>query len=82
MVDGDNSIWAWLYWGLHSLSTGAIVGALMGWFPVFAAFVAGVWYCIQIYESVTFKGFINRIRAAKAAKLRAKLKALEDRMKP
>jgi len=44
------------------ISVGAVVGALMGYLPPIAAFLAIVWYAIQIYESKTVQGWIKRSR--------------------
>lgn len=45
----------------HTASAGAVVGVLMGWFPVaaavFASLVAGTWYALQIWESNTVQSW-------------------------
>ena len=42
------------------ISAGAIVGSLVGYLPPLAAALAIIWYCIQIYESKTFQGWLKR----------------------
>jgi hypothetical protein len=64
-------------WVGHSLSTTAILGAVLGWFPPIAAAAAFCWYCVQLYESVTVQKFFMRRRTHKIARLRAKIKMLE-----
>lgn len=41
------------------LSVGTIVATLAGWLPPIAALVAIIYTAIQIYESKTFKRFLN-----------------------
>lgn len=36
-----------------TISAGAIVGSILGWFPPIAALAATVWYAVQIWESHT-----------------------------
>jgi hypothetical protein len=62
----------------HFFATGGIVGSIFSIFPFIAAFVAFIWYLIQIYESRTFQhwraNFLMRRRAKKLARLHAKEK--------
>lgn len=51
-----------------AISAGAIVGAFLGWLPSVAAFVAIMWYFIQIYESKTFQTWVRRRRMKKRKK--------------
>ena len=62
------------------LGAGAIVGSLLGYLPLAAAFLALIWYVIQIWESRTVQHWWrNRVeikRAKKLVRLRAKEKVL------
>ena len=62
------------------LGAGAIVGSLLGYLPPAAAFLALIWYAIQIWESRTIQHWWrNRVevrRAKKLVKLRAREKIL------
>jgi hypothetical protein len=76
MEDGQNAI-SWLG---HMLSSAAIVGTIVGWFPAVAAVVALFWYIIQIYESKTCQRWLTSRRLRKMARLKivmARLEALE-----
>lgn len=68
-------------WGLnwlgHSLSLGAIIGAMAGIFTPIAALVAASWYGVQLYESKTVQGLIRRRREHKIRMLRLRLAELE-----
>lgn len=64
-------------WVGHSLSTTAILGTIVGWFPPIAAVAAFIWYSIQIAESDTVQKFLNKRRAHKIARLKAKVELLE-----
>lgn len=67
-----------------ALSIGTIAGALIGVFPAVAAFVALLFYFIQIYESETVKHWLANRRKRKIAYLKARVAGLEayDRQKP
>lgn len=41
-------------------AAGAVIGTLVGYLPTIAAVLAIVWYCIQIWESKTFRRLIQR----------------------
>ena len=71
----DYHITSWLG---HSLSGAAILGTLAGWFPPIAAFVAFIWYSIQIYESKTVQDWFHARRAKKIARLKARLHVIEQ----
>ena len=68
------------YFLAHLFSGGAILGAILGFFPAFAAFFALVFYMIQIWESTTIQNMTNGWRKAwklrKIARLRGKIKVL------
>lgn len=65
-----------------TISAGAILGSILGWFPPIAALAATVWYSVQIWESHTvqkwwrlfryrrrtYAGVSHRGRHQKAAK--------------
>ena len=36
-----------------TISAGAILGSMLGWFPPIAALAATLWYVVQIWESHT-----------------------------
>ena len=44
------------------ISAGAIVGSLVHILPPLAAFVALIWYCLQIYESETVQAYLQKRR--------------------
>lgn len=73
----DDPVFQWVG---NVVSLGAIAGTLIGWLPFFAAFVAIVWYSIQIWESATVRHYLaNRKminKAKKVARLRAKEKVI------
>lgn len=52
----------------HVVSLGALVGTVAGWFPWLAAFVAFVWYVLQIYESHTVQKWLARRAVRKREK--------------
>lgn len=60
------------------ISAGAILGAFAGALPPIAAFIAIIWYCLEIYESKTIQGFI-RNRAARHRLRKIKLRRLTSR---
>lgn len=64
-------------WLAHGLSGAAILGTIVGWLPPLAAGIALIWYCIQIGESKTVRGYLARRRARKLAKLHAAILKLE-----
>lgn len=67
----------WAKWSFAALSTGAIIGTILGWLPYIAAFAAFVWYVIQIWESRTIQHWwANRQMLRRARKI-AQLKAHE-----
>lgn len=55
MSDHTKSLFDWL-------SLGTAVSTIMGWLPPLAALLAIVWTLIQIYESKTFKRFVNWVK--------------------
>jgi len=61
----------------HSLSTIAIVGTILGWFPAIAAVAAFVWYCIQIWQSKTVQDYLKKRRRRLLHRLRDRIKELE-----
>ncbi len=72
-----NEYWAFSVAG-HTLAVWSIVASFTSWFPPAAAFIALVFYIIQIYESKTFQGALENRRKRKVERLRKKLKELED----
>lgn len=70
----SNHITLWLG---NTASLAAIVSAMLGWAPLFAAIVAAVWYLVQIYESATVQRYLASRRARKLARLKAQIVALE-----
>lgn len=56
---------------VHAIDAGAaglIMGTFVGWLPGIAAFLAVVWYLIQIWESRTFTNWRLRRREHKIKK--------------
>ena len=50
----------------HAVDTGAAVSifaVLAGWLPGMVALLAAIWYCLQIWESQTVKGWRDRRRS-------------------
>ena len=66
-------------WLGNVVSVGAIFGVFWGWLPGIAAFIALVWYVIQIYESATVQRWAAARRLRRIAALRAKIVVLEAR---
>lgn len=64
----------------NGISLGAIIGTLAGWLPPIAALIAAVWYCVQIYESKSFQGFLMRRRAKRAERLEKQLAKLQAKL--
>ena len=56
---------------------GVIISAMVGWIPIFAAFVSLIWFSIQIWESRTIQHWLNNRRMVQKAKKIARLKAKE-----
>lgn len=73
-MDDYSTLTAWIG---HSLSSAAIVGTLVGWFPVVAALAAFIWYIIQIYESRTFQHWYANMQMKRRARKLARLQAKE-----
>lgn len=73
-MDGSSSFFTWFG---NTISMGAIVSAFTGWAPPVAAFVAFIWYMIQIYESETMKKLIQRRLRRKLIKLHQQATELE-----
>ena len=48
----------------HLASLGAIMGTMMGSMPEAAAFIAFLWYIIQIWESKTIQGWVHHATPA------------------
>lgn len=65
------------YWLGDLASAGAIVGVVVGWFPLIAAVAGFIWYAIQIWESRTVQHWFQNRRMVRKAKKIAKLKAKE-----
>lgn len=72
----------WLNWVLHSLSLTAVVGTLAGFFPPFAAFVACVYYLLQIWRSPEVQHWLNSRRQRKIAKYEEGIKNLRRKISP
>lgn len=72
------SLWEWIG---HILAPAAIIGTILAWFPYFAAFLAVVWYLVQLYESKTIQDAIKAHRLRKYAKLKAQMLILEELLK-
>ncbi len=68
-----------IYWIGNGASAGAVVTSLLGWLPPVAAFIAFVWYCIQIYESSTVQKWLFRRRLRKLTRLREEVAEIETR---
>ena len=49
----------------HTFSTGAILGAFLGYLPNVAAGLAALWYMLVIWESKTVQGWVGRRRPHK-----------------
>jgi hypothetical protein len=60
----------------------AIVTVIVGWLPPITAFVALVWYMIQISESKPVKRWRHRRAAIKLARLKARVMMLEAKTLP
>lgn len=69
------------YWLGHLFSTGAILGTLWGVFPVIAAMVAFIWYCIQIYESSPVQNWLHQRRKRALKRLERRVKCLQEQIR-
>jgi hypothetical protein len=54
----------------HVASLGAIFATVVGWLPAIAAFVAVLWYIIQIWESKTVQRHIHAWKEKRHARHR------------
>lgn len=45
---------------LHTVAAATVLGSIAGFLPPLAAFVAVIWYSIQIYESDTVQRWLAR----------------------
>jgi uncharacterized protein HemY len=68
-------------WVGNVISGGTVIGVLAGFVPAVAAFVALVWYLIQIYESATVQRWRATRRARTLARLKARVLMLEAQAK-
>ncbi len=59
------------------LGAGAIVGTFLGYLPLAAAFLALIWYVIQIWESRTVQHWWRNRQEVKKAKRLVRLRAKE-----
>ncbi len=66
-----------LSWFGNGASIGAVVSTMFGWLPPAAAFIALVWYIIQIYESDTVQKKIRSRRVRKIARMKAQVMLME-----
>ncbi len=66
-----------LYWVGSGASLGAIASTMIGWLPPIAAFIALVWYMIQIYESDTVQRKLRMRRTRKLARMKAQIIMME-----
>jgi hypothetical protein len=62
---------------MNAIASVLTVGTLLGVFSYLAAFVAFIWFCLEIYESKTVQGMITMRRYRKIKKLRKQLTHLE-----
>jgi len=46
---------------IDAIAVGSIIGTIVGWLPAIASVLSIIWFCIQIYESDTFKNFCEWI---------------------
>lgn len=70
-----------LSWVGNTASIGAVVSTVFGWLPPVAAFIAVVWYVIQIYESDTVQSWVRGRRTRKLARMKAQVIMLEAQSK-
>ena len=54
-----------------------IAGAILGWIPVFFAFIGAIFYILQIYESQSFKNYMHKRHLRRILKAKADLIALQ-----
>ena len=66
-----------LSWVGNSASIAAVASTMIGWLPPRAAFIALVWYIIQIYESDTVQRKLRMRRTRKLARMKAQVIMLE-----
>ncbi len=71
-----------LSWVGNGASIGAVVSTMVGWLPPAAAFIALVWYIIQIYESDTVQSWLRNKRTRKIARMKARVIMMEAQNKP
>ena len=69
--------WSIDKWAGNIVSIGAIFGTFVGWLPGIAAFIAFVWYLIQIYESLTVQSWLKRRLLKKLQRLHQQASELE-----
>lgn len=69
-------------WIISTAASSVVITTVAGLIPPFAAFIALIWYFIQIYESDTFKRWNASRRVRKIARLKAHLLMLESKPAP
>ncbi len=71
-----------LSWIGNGASLGAVVTTLFGYLPPIAAFIALIWYLIQIFESGTVQKWIKTRRVRKIARMKARVLLMEAQDRP
>lgn len=59
------------------ISAGAVIGTFLGYLPLMAAFLAMLWYVIQIWESRTVQDWWRNRQEVRKAKKLVRLRAEE-----
>lgn len=72
----------YLLWFTNLFGGSVILSTIAGIIPPLGAFVAIVWYSIQIYESATVKNWRAHRRMRKLARLKARVMMMEARSNP
>lgn len=57
-------------------AAGTVVAAFVGWLPPIAGLLSVVWFCIQIYESRSFQGWLSRSKDRRISRLEDRLHSM------
>ena len=82
MTTDHNDTVAMVKHGVDAVAAGGILGAFVGVLPPLAAFVAVLWYAIQIWESETVQGWVHRHKVTKRLRQRHRRHVAQGRPTP
>ena len=57
-------------------AVGTVAATIVGWLPSIAGLLSVVWFCIQIYESRSFQGWLSRSKDRRISRLEDRLHSM------